>query len=351
MPISPYKQQSDVGEKGQGVIRLLKVLVVLGLAWSAYWYGAGYVLRQGVTAWFAVQTERGWQADFSGISTSGYPARHITTLGNPALADPATGAAWQADWLNMDSPAIWPGQQTLEFPATTQLLSYFDQTVALRAEDMVADLHLKPGRDLVLERMALTSGPWQVDDATGQALAADAIVLSMRGTDQAETYQFDVDAPQFVPGAALRGLVRPSAALPDSFETLELDMKVRFDRPWDRRALEDRRPQPVEIDLKLAQAKWGALALFAAGQVTVDGNGVPTGELSIKAENWRDMLAIARGSGAVPDYAIGPTEQVLNLLSNMSGNTETLDVKLTLHNGMVTLGPFPLGPAPYLYLR
>lgn len=351
LPISPYKQQSNGGEKGQDVIRLLKILVVLGLVWSTYWYGAGYVLRQGVTKWFAAQTERGWQADFSDIMTSGYPTRHIMTLQNPALADPATGAAWQADWLNMASPAIWPGRQTLTFPATTQLLSYFDQTVALRAEGMVADLHLKPGRNLAVDRMALTSGPWQVDDATGEALAADAIVLSMQSTDQAETYQFNVDAPQFVPGAALRRFVRPSAALPDSFETLELDMKVRFDRPWDRRALEDRRPQPVAIDLKLAQAKWGALALFAAGQVTVDGNGVPTGELSIKAENWRDMLTIAQGSGAVPEYAIGATERVLNLLSNMSGNPETLDVNLTLRNGMVTLGPFPLGPAPYIYLR
>ncbi len=331
--------------------RLLNILVVLGLVWSAYWYGAGYMLRRGVSTWFAEQAGRGWQADYAEIYTSGYPLRHITTLVNPALADPATGAAWQADWLNMDSPAIWPGRQTLMFPETAQLLSYFDQTISLRAEGMSADLHLKPGRDLVVERMALTSGPWQVEDATGEAMAADGLVLAMQGTDQTETYQFNIDAPQFVPGAALRRLLRPNTALPESFESLELDMTVRFDRPWDRRALEDRRPQPVEIDLRLAQAKWGALALFAAGQVTVDATGLPTGELSVKAENWRDMLAAVEGSGAVPDYAIGPAERVLNMLANMSGNPDTLDVTLGLRDGMVTLGPFPLGPAPYLYLR
>ncbi|WP_424984847.1 DUF2125 domain-containing protein [Microbulbifer sp. S227A] len=331
--------------------RVLNILVVLGLVWSAYWYGAGYLLRQGVSAWFTEQVARGWQADYSEIYTSGYPLRHITTLISPALADPATGAAWQAEWLNMDSPAIWPGRQTLAFPETAQRLSYFDQTVTLHAQGMDADLHLRPGPDLVVERMALTSGPWAVEDARGEAMAADGLVLAMQGTDQPETYRFNVDAPQFVPGAALRKMLRPTAALPESFESFELDMTVRFDRPWDRRALEDRRPQPVAIDLGLAQAKWGALALFAAGQVTVDSNGVPSGELSIKAENWRDMLALAQGSGAVPDYAIGPAERVLNLLSNMSGNPDTLDVKLGLRDGMVTLGPFPLGPAPYLYLR
>jgi hypothetical protein len=333
------------------VIRFLKILVVLGLAWSAYWYAAGYFLRQGVATWFEAQTQRGWQADYGDMSTSGYPLRHITTLTHPALADPGTGTAWQADWLNMDSPAIWPGRQTLMFPASTQLLSYLDQTVALRAEGMIADFHLKPGRNLVVERMALTSGPWQVEDATGPMLAGDAITVSMQGTDQPETYEFTVDAPDFVPGAALRRLVRSSEALPESFERLDLEMIVQFDRPWDRRALEERRPQPVMIDLKLAQAKWGALALFAAGQVTVDKNAVPSGEVSIKAENWRDMLEIARASGAVPDFAIVPTEKVLNLLSNMSGTPETLDVTLTLRDGKVSLGPFPLGPAPYIYLR
>lgn len=330
---------------------MLKLLVVLGLIWSGYWYAAGYALRQGFAAWFDARAQSGWQADYGDMSTSGYPLRHVTTLTHPALADPATGIAWQADWLNIDSPAIWPGRQTLMFPASIQLLSHLDQTAALRAEGMVADFHLKPGRDLRVERMALTSGPWRVDEATGAMLAADAITLSMQDTEQAETYCFNVNAPNFVPGAELRRLVRRSEALPESFETLVLDMTVRFDRPWDRRALEDRRPQPVEINLDLAQAKWGALSLLAAGQVTVDGNAVPTGEISIKAENWRDMLDIARGSGAVPDYAIGPTEKILNLLSNMSGNPETLDVTLTLRNGMVTLGPFPLGPAPYVYLR
>lgn len=225
--------------------RLIKIVILLALAWSAYWYVAGYVLRQGIATWFEAQEQRGWQADYSEISTSGYPLRHITTLINPALADPGTGTAWQADWLNMDSPAIWPGQQTLQFPETRQLLSHLDQTVGLYAVGMTADFHLRPGRDLVVERMALNSGPWHVDDATGSVLAAEALTLSMQGTEQPDTYHFELMAPDFVPGVALRRFVHESEALPESFETLDLDMTVRFDRPWDRRALEERRPQPV----------------------------------------------------------------------------------------------------------
>ncbi len=331
--------------------RLLKIVVVLGLLWSGYWYIAGYGLRKGVSAWFDAQEKQGWQADFADIGTSGYPLRHITTLSSPALADPATGTAWQAEWLHLDSPAIWPGRQTVHFPATPQRLSYFDQTVVVQAEGMTADLHLKPGTDLEVTRMALSSGPWQIGNEIGQIAGASALTLSMQDTDAPATYQIDVLAPEFAPGAAVRRLVRGADGLPQRFAQLRLDMTVRFDRAWDLRALEQRRPQPVEIDLKLAQAEWGALGLFAAGRVTLDGNGVPTGDVSIKAENWREMLSMAQASGAIPDYALEPTARVLNLLANISGNPEALDVTLSMRDGMITLGPFPLGPAPRLFLH
>ncbi|MBK0326356.1 DUF2125 domain-containing protein [Rhodobacteraceae bacterium F11138] len=333
------------------MIRLLKLGVALGLIWSLYWYAAGYSLRQGVVGWFQAREDRGWQAEFSDISTSGYPLRHITLLNNPALADPVNGTAWQAEWLSLDNPAIWPGRQTVIFPETAQRLSYFDQTVVVYANDMTADLHLAPGIGLEVQRMALNSGAWRIDDAAGPIAQAQALTVSMVQTDQPETYQFDIAAPQFTPGEAMRRAAGQAAALPDSFQTLKLDMQVRFDRPWDRRALEERRPQPVAIDLKLAQAEWGALSLFAAGQVTVDGNGVPSGKIALKAENWRDMLAALQGSDAFPAIALDSAGRVLNLLAGISGNPDALDVELVLRNGVVTLGPFPLGPAPYIYLH
>jgi hypothetical protein len=333
------------------MIRLLKILVVLGLAWSAYWYGSGYLVRKGVAGWFNQRAALGWQADFADITTSGFPLRHATTLTSPALADPANGTAWQADWLIMDNPAIWPGKQTLLFPPTVQRLSYLDQTVELRAADMVADFHLAPGTALEVQRMALTTGPWVISAEAADILGGQALTVSMQETEQPATYQFNISVPQFTPDESLRQPNSAAAALPSTFETLALDMTVGFDRPWDRRALEERRPQPRTIDLRLAQAAWGALSLFAAGQLTVDDNAVPTGTVTLKAENWRDMLAIARQSGVIPEIAEEPTAKILNLLSRVSGNPDTLDVELTLRDGMMFMGILPLGPAPYIYLR
>ena len=212
------------------MIRLIKLCVVLALIWSAWWWGAGFALRQGITTWFATQNARGWQAEAGDIATVGFPMRHTTTLASPALADPATGAAWQADWLTLDSPAAWPGRQNLFFAPTPQRLSYFDQTVVIEAKDMVAQLHLHPGVALALDRMQLTTAPWQINGDDGPVMSATSLVLAMVQSDQQETYQFDIDADQFAPGARLRRLVGSAPSLPDQFEALSLDMSVTFDQ-------------------------------------------------------------------------------------------------------------------------
>lgn len=333
------------------MIRLIKIGVMLGLVWSLYWYGAGYALRHSITNWFQTQEANGWQADFADINTSGYPLRHITELTSPALADPVNGTAWQAEWLHLDSPAIWPGQQTLRFAHTPQRLSYFDQTAVVTAEDMVATLDLKPGIALALNQMALTAGRWVVSGENGPLIGATSLNMAMIQTDQPETYQFDVDAQQFTPGERLRRLMRSNDQIPPSFETLTLDMTVRFDHQWDRSALEQRRPQPVAIDLKLAEMHWGALRVLTAAKMTIDANGVPTGTVTLKAENWREMLAMAQASGAIAPQAVGPTEKVLNTLAGLGGNPNALDVTLTLRDGIIAFGILPLGPAPRIFLR
>ena len=333
------------------MIRLIKVIIGLGLVWSLWWWGAGFALRQGITNWSDTQEDRGWQAEMHDMTTTGYPLRHVTTLNSPALADPATGTAWQADWLRLDSPAAWPGRQNLHFAPTPQRLSYFDQTVVVEAQDMVARLHLQPGLALTLERMDLTSADWQITANDGPVMSAASLVLAMVQTKQPEAYQFDINAVGFSPGARLRNLVGSGRSLPASFETLALDMQVTFDRVWDRKALEQRRPQPVAIDLKLAEVRWGALRLMATGKLTVDSQGIPSGAITVKADNWREMLAMAQAAGAIPAQAIEPAERALKLLASLGGNRNALDVQFNLADGFIALGPFPLGPAPRLVLR
>ncbi len=333
------------------MLRLIRVVIVLTLVWCAYWYAAGYGLCSGVVGWFESQRLRGWQADYATISTSGFPLSHKTLLINPALADPSNGTAWQADWLELDSPAIWPGRQTLRFSEAPQRLSYLDRHLTLQAEEMEALLHLEPGVALTLNQMSLTANRWTMSDGSGPVLGAQDLTLAMVQTDQPDTYTYDIEAGHFTLGDDLRRLLGSSTTLPQSFETLKLNTTIQFDKPWDRSALEERRPQPTQVDLALAEMHWGALRLFATGQLSIDELGVPTGEIALKAENWREMLTMAHNAGAIPTQAVNPAERVLSMLAGLGGNPQALDVQLNFRDGYVALGPIPLGPAPRLILR
>ncbi len=328
---------------------VLRIVVVLGLAWSGWWYLSGHGIREGLRGWFAAQEARGWQADYAEIGTTGYPLRHVTTLQSPALADPATGTAWSAEWLEFDSPAIWPGDMIVNFPSSPQLLSYLDQTVQLEAQDMRADLQLHPGLALELERMGLTAGPWLVAGPAGVLMRADAMTMAMVQQDDPARYAITAQADGFTPGEHVRKA--GTSTLPKGFETLALDMAVTFDRPWDRTALELSRPQPRVVDLALAELRWGPLQIKLAGNVTVDEAGVPTGKVALKAENWREMLTVAEHGGGLSAEARRAAESVLELMAGISGGSESLDVQLTLRGGNVWLGILPLGPAPRLILH
>jgi len=333
------------------VIRLLKIITVAAVVWSLYWVVAGFGIRSGIEGWFSAQSDRGWQAEYSDISAGGYPLQHITRIDNPVLADPASGLAWSAAWLTLESPGIWPGRQTLRFAPDPQRLSYFDQTSVISAKDLEARLDLAPGVALELRELALEGGLWRIQNQGSDLIGADTLLLGMVQTEQAETYRIDLLADSFRPGRALRRLMGAAPDIPDQFGTLAVELDVRFDRVWDRQALEDRRPQPRQISVRQAEAHWGPMRLRAAGDLEVDAHGIPSGALNLRAENWRQMLHMAQLSGALPAGAANAAEQVLGMLAGLGGNQEDLDIQINFRDGFVALGPLPLGPAPRLVLR
>ena len=337
-------------EKGDTVIRLGKVILALALIWSLWWAVAGFGLRQSVAGWFDTRAAQGWQAEYAALTLSGFPLRHRLDLRDPVLADPDTGVAWRGDALTLQSSAIRPGRQTLTLPETPQRVSYFDATALVLAQAAQAELHLKPAQDLQLQQMGLQSAAWRVEQDGAAVMSASALRATMVQGQSDTLYQIDVAAPGFQPGAGWRDAVRALPDLPATFDTLSMDMAVTFSQPWDLGAL-DARPQPRRIALKRAEAQWGVLRILMAGTVVIDPNGVPTGSVSLKADNWRDILALAAAGGLAPPAVLRSTERVLSVLAGLSGNRASLDVTIEIEGGQMMVGFVPLGPAPRLILR
>lgn len=332
------------------MMRLLTLLVLLAaLAWSGFWllgYGA---LTTAVPQWFEDRRAEGWVAEYDDLSVSGFPSRLDSTFENPTLADPQTGVAWDAPFFNLHALtyrpnhviAVWPNSQSIAIPG---------EKLSVTTGDMRASLVLDPGTDLALNRANVAIESLGATSTANWQLAASGVNLAMhRDAADTSTYRLAFKADGLTPPA---GYALPNGIdLPRSFSSFRADLTATFDRPWDRSAIEQSRPQPTALDLTLAEVIWGDLQLHAAGKVSIDTSGYPTGDITIRAVNWHDILNVARQSGHLPANVLDTVEQALGFIAQLSGNANELDIPLTFSNGATKLGPLPIGPAPRIFLR
>ncbi len=328
---------------------LFRLIVLAALGWSGFWLFGYMTLSSTLPAWFEDRRAEGWAAEYDDLSVSGFPSRLDSTFENLTLADPQTGVAWDAPFFNMHALtyrphhviAVWPNSQTLAIPS---------EKLTVTSGDMRASLVLIPGTDLTLNRTNVAIESLGITSSADWQMTASALNLAMhRDENDANTYRLALKADKLTPPAGYN--LPDNVDLPRSFTSFRADLTASFDRPWDRSAIEKSRPQPTALDLTLAEIIWGDLQLHAAGKVTIDTSGYPSGEVTIRAVNWRDILDVARLSGQIPVSVIDTVEQALGFIAQLSGNANELDIPLTFANGATKLGPLPIGPAPRIFLR
>lgn len=339
--------------------RLLLLIIVSATLWSGYWLYGSSTTRSAFEDWFADRRAEGWVADHAALEVQGFPNRFDVTLSDIALADPGTGWAWTAPFFQILALsykpnhviAVWPDLQQLATP-----VGKFDITQA----SMQASIVLWPSTDIAPDRVRLVADTLQISasDGTGTAMSALRIAAERLGADGqpatdapeegATRYRIALSAEGFAPDLALRHRVDPTDRLPRTLDALRADVTLGFDRPWDRRAVEEARPQPRQIALRLAEARWGELELKAAGELEIDAAGEATGRMTVKAQNWREILGMARASGELPDGVADTLERALSLLA---GRNDGIDIPLDFSRGLIWIGPVPVMDSPVFVLR
>ncbi|WP_299772787.1 DUF2125 domain-containing protein [uncultured Tateyamaria sp.] len=330
--------------------KVMWIVALAVLAWCGWWWVASAGLRSGVQTWFDARQADGWQAELRDVESGGFPFALKAGLRDIALADPQAGLAIETQALDIAAPAWWPGDVAVTLDDGPILIASPLGRSTLTMADGVMALNLHPGTALELDALGWTAGPWQVSDPEGVQMQADDLTLTMTQVEGAQ-YGLVATAGTFTPGTATRRGLRLPDNFPRAFDSLQLRADVTFDQPWDRRALDQRRPQPRVIDLHLVEAIWGDMKFNLSADLTVDAQGVPTGTVAIQAENWREMLDMSETAGLLPTQLRGQAEGVLQALAGASGNENTLDVELSVRDGAIRLGFIPLAPAPRLILR
>ena len=330
--------------------KVMWIVAVAAVAWCGWWWIASFGLRSGVATWFDARAAEGWQAELRDVEGGGFPLTLRAGLRDVAIADPQAGLAIQTESIDIAAPAWWPGDVTVALDDGPILVASPLGRSTLTMQDGLLALNLHPGPALELEALGWTAGPWSVRDGAGIQAQANDLTLTMVQTQGAQ-YALTAVADAFSPGDAARRGLRLPDTFPRAFDSLQLRADITFDKPWDRSALDQGRPQPRVIDLHLAEAIWSDLQFNLSADLTVDAQGVPAGTIAIQAENWRTMLDLAQNVGALPAQFRSQAESILQTLANASGNADTLDVELSLRDGAIRLGFIPLGPAPRLILR
>lgn len=331
--------------------RLLVVILVAAGLWAGYWWIGASGVKSGFAAWLDARRAEGWVADSAAITVQGFPNRFDTTFTDIRLADPETGWAWEAPFFQLFALsyrpnhviAIWPREHILATPV---------QKYAITSAEMQASAVVGADTTLPLERANLVADTLSITDESGETTAMTALRLAVERVEGSEaTYHLGWAADNLAPARKARLRIDTTGQLPQTLNAFRADIRASFDRPWDRRAIETARPQPTQITVKLAEARWGDLELAVAGAVDIDATGRPTGEMTVKARNWRDILKMARASGQLPGGLADQLETGLAMIAQLSGNSQTIDIPLEFRGGRVFLGPVPIGPAPILKLR
>lgn len=330
---------------------LIWIVVVLSLLWGGYWFVGARGVETGLTAWLEARRAEGWLAEYSDITTRGFPNRFDTTISDFELADPGTGLAWTMPDFQILTLSYTPNHIIVAFPSTQTIASPIEK-IAVDSDLMRGSVVFVPKTSLEIDRTSFELSNLSVSSSLGWATRVESgQFATRRSADRPLAHDVYFRASRVAPSRQLLGLLDPRSVLPETFEGVTLDATVTFNAPWDRFALERGRPDPAEIEIRTFDAGWGEITLQAAGMLTVDTLGRPEGRLDVRARNWRDMLRVARESGLVPAKVAPTVENALELLAGMSGNPETIDAPLTFRRGTMFFGGLPIGAAPVLTIR
>jgi hypothetical protein len=321
---------------------LLAAVLVAAAAWSAIWWFGARAAKRDLIAWLDARHDAGWVANYDAVTTGGYPNRFDTEIQGLELVDTQAGLAWRAPFLQLFRLSyqprhvivVWPDAQSLAVPGAR---------IEITSTDARGSFVFGRGADWPLERANMTfEGVTLRSDAGWQASASTGRLATRPSERVAGAVDIGLVLSDFTPAHPGLAALADQGVAPGTVSQLSVDAAVRFDAPWDRRAIEDGRPLITAIDLGLAKMTWGAAELWAAGDVTLDESGRPSGEITVKLTNWRDLLVLAKQAG-LPSGLADALEGGLQLLSGMAGASETLDVPLTLRAGRASFGPIPLG--------
>lgn len=328
------------------MIRLIILVLAVSLIWMIWWAFGQLAYEKGLAVSIDELRRDGWVVEHSELDTVGFPNRFDTKVADLHLANPKATMSWTVPFVQILSLAYKPHQVIAVLPKAHEFKTKFE-TLTITHDDARASVFMKPNTKLALDEARLVIDKLNVSSTRGWQVSLDEGRFAAENlSPENDQYRVGAELLAMVPPPDFRRLLDPGGVLSEEIENVLLDVELVFDRALDRISIETGEPRLTAIDLADLSIRWDDIALRADGKLSIDAEGMPEGAIALHAEEWRKVLKIAIAAGLVAPDAVGSLEGGLELLS---GGTNTLYTKLQFTNGLVWLGPIPLGSAKSLF--
>ncbi|WP_161555746.1 DUF2125 domain-containing protein [Mangrovicoccus ximenensis] len=206
---------------------LLAAILAAAIGWSGYWLYGAHATENAIRTWFDDREAEAWVANYDSVDTAGFPNRFDTTISAPELADPETGVAWSAEFIQLLSLsykpnhiiAVWPDEQRLSTPL---------ETVTMATSDLRGSLIVNPLARMAIQRTTIEGSDIRLASTLDWQASASALQLAMRRTEAAQpTYDIALSLRDVTPPAVLSRLVERAGLEPGALSRLS-----RSARSW-----------------------------------------------------------------------------------------------------------------------
>ncbi|MBZ0128219.1 MAG: DUF2125 domain-containing protein [Rhodobacteraceae bacterium] len=329
-------------------MRLLTALILIAAGlWSGYWYTGQSAKRQVIEAWLSERRAAGWTAEYGNFTIAGFPNRFDSSFTDLALASPDSGIGWQAPFLQILALSYQPNHIIAAF-ANNQTVTLPLEDVAIASHDMMASVVFEPDSRLALSRLTLQAEDLALTGSSGWQAGAGQLSLATRQSAAGDfAHDLVFEAADLVPTELMRRSLDPKGRLPARLQSGLLDLTMDFDAPWDRIAVETGAPLVTGLSVNRLDLRWGTLGLAASGDFEVAHNGRISGRLDLEIRNWRYVLDLFVAAGIVTPANAETIRTGLDILTSGAADPDILKAPLVLDGERMSLGPVPLGPAPY----
>lgn len=317
---------------------------LLAALWSGYWFAGAYGIERSAESWFAQQQQNGVLAGHESLVVHGFPNRFDLTVMGPDLADPATGLRWTAPFVQVFAMTWKPWHLIAALPPE-QIFTLSDQRLTLTSTRLMGSLMMIPGADLALDEIVGEGEGLNLASSLGWEMAAEKLVVSTRlDPSPANTHRLGLSVTNLAPDPALA----QAAGLEGMISDARLDAHLGLSAPLDRHSAETN-PRITNLDLTEAHLTWGSFKLSAKGSLVGGADGLAMGEITLRIEDWRALPRLLTAMGYITPGFAPSLEKGLEVMANAGADPDVLILPLKAAGGQMSLGPFPLGPAPRLY--